>query len=299
MDDNPHDQQHETNLFDASREDRTDGEQTGTAERDEQSQVIPAVQNPGGEKPDSQQDDFPEMDQNVELDLEMNLKINKALQSVIDGFDHGPGDMSATLQQQEEYMRRNGRAPESEADMRQHQLEDREVHHDDVDELEGDRTDIFRHFAHIDADTRLSHSPRSPHSSHLHGPLDGSQYETGVGSDTTGTPNAKGSKGTKRKRPLKLKGPVPPYIDDPSRPLSEDEIKKRQARSRASGRVLPVSNEIVSLISQSLHINIVLLYSVEMLASFARDESCTSLLVTIHELELKLIDCTCLANQTL
>ena len=217
-----------------------------------------------------------------ELDLEMNMNIKRALQRVIEGFDdehdehdhhdhhhdpsqnaggvEGPGDMSATLQQQEEYMRRNG------ARLGQDEMDDgsglhhhhHHHHHDDDDEhehdprdndglgdvtLEGDRDNIFQHFTSIGLPHPTHPHPHSQTSTPQPGSPSTSKPSGPAGNNNTATPNS--TRGSKRKRPAKIKGPIPPVDDDPSRPLTEEEIKRRQNRSRASGRVLAVSHEIL------------------------------------------------------
>lgn len=239
--------------------------------------------------------DYPDLDPTLdqgepgELDLEMNINIKQALQRVIEGFDHadpGAGDMSATLQQQEEeYMRRSGRDDDPHDDghgahehshhhahgqhLHHHDHQDDEQdghhlqhhqdrHHDEIqDVMGGDRDNIFQHFDSIDVDPHQhahdrSHTPQM-HSSRmgtenehvqdhmLHQDQDLAQTHQDQ-EDLTGKQGKSSTRGTKRKRPAKVKGPIPPVDDDPSRPLTEEEIKRRQNRSRASGRVLPVSS---------------------------------------------------------
>lgn len=326
--------------------DRTDAEHDrvrgmldrSAAEDEHDPSVIPSTPTPTttttGQQQQQQQQvtGYPESDQldpNIgetgvgELDLEMDVNIKQALQRVIEGFDHEPGDMSATLQQQEEYMRRTGRDQDEEQDVgggshghdddgdehhhhlhqhpdevehhghvhdHDHDHQDRE--HDDIQDVmaaDGDRDNIFQHFAAIDdphghgqdrgqtplhglssrgmgEDDENEHGQaHDQHHQHDHDPVqtqiqthdpdpstNPTHPRTSPSSHPKSTPHSPTSttdksRGTKRKRPIKVKAPIPPVDDDPSRPLTEEEIKRRQNRSRASGRVLPVSPRVLFL----------------------------------------------------
>lgn len=200
------------------------------------------------DKHHDQQSEFGEMDPagvgpgDDGLDMEqmdMNMNIKQALQRVIEGFDHGTGDISATLQQQEEYIRRNVREQEDHAGVSAER-------HDD---------NIFEHFpsmdvgsSHMQEHEHLSRAP-SHHSSHTPQAQDhvgaSLDAEGNLVADSDNQQQQGSDKGTKRKRTSRPKGPIPPIPDDPTRPLTEDEIRRKQNRSRASGRVLAVSDPVL------------------------------------------------------